>query len=107
MTAPKVSIKMPSQRSILQRIKGLREIEARVINSRPEPFYGEWTGVKLVKPPKCAAPEGKKWTQMRFAVQELVQESEDLLTLTRSFARVNASKRKKEDADGAGQVSVQ
>jgi hypothetical protein len=107
MNQTKVSIQMPTQASILRRLNGLREIERRVVASRPEPFYGifkpghyktvkgslVWTPGKQLKPPMSQTPAGKKWMEMRSAIDQLVTESEGLLTLTRSFARVNRTKK--------------
>jgi hypothetical protein len=98
MRQPKTSIKWPSKASIERRIKGLREIESRVVTSRPEPWWGEGKWVKGLqgwflqwedgKTPKWDTPEGQKWSEMRAAIQQLIREAEDLLTMIPKRARV-------------------
>jgi hypothetical protein len=98
MRQPKTSIKWPSKASIERRIKGLRELESRVVTSRPEPWWGEGEWVKMNgfwvhqwvdgKKAKWEEPEGQKWSEMRMAISQLIHESEDLLTMIPKRARV-------------------
>jgi hypothetical protein len=103
MARVQTSIKWPSQASIRQRLKGLREIEARVVNGKPEPWWGvlKWKGARLVREvAKSGTPEGEKWTEMNQAVKMLIKETEDTLTFLQRHAKVAKSKKTAEVANG-------
>lgn len=91
MPNAKVSIKWPTVASINKRLRGLREIEERIVKSRPEPYYGKFEGTwlkrKMLVPPKSNTVEGKKWMEMRLAIGVLTNETQELLTLTRQVQR--------------------
>lgn len=95
MTQPTVSIKWPSQASVSRRLKGLKEIQARVVNSRPEPFYGAWDYKKgkWRAKPKSMTPQGDKWKAMNLAISQLVMEAEDLLKMVQQNASKNRAKK--------------
>jgi hypothetical protein len=101
MAAPKVSIKWPSVASLERRLKGLAEIERRVVNSRPEPFYGTFsqkksdltgTMVWAYEAGKQDTVEGKNWRRMNLAINQLKSETEKILTMVRQQAKVEAKK---------------
>ncbi len=98
MPQPKVSIKWPSKAEVKRRIAGLQEIRSRVVQSRPEPFYGkmDYKTNKWQVKPKSWTPRGKKWREMNTALVQLINEAEDLLKLIPSKNRA-----KKEAQSGA------
>jgi hypothetical protein len=104
MARVQTSIKLPSQTSIRKRLKGLREIQKRVINGQPQPWWGPltWKGSNLayVGCGKSNTPEGIKWTEMNQAVSMLIKETEDTLTFLQRHAKVAKSKKTAEVANG-------